>query len=42
MNLFVKVTNAKEFEVLRSQFEKLDENNTGNIVDAEELSKALK
>lgn len=41
MNLFVKVTNAKEFEVLRSQFEKLDENNTGNI-DAEELSKALK
>jgi len=41
MNLFVKISNAKEFESLREQFEKLDENNTGNL-DAEELSKALR
>ena len=40
MNLFVKTTNSNEFEKLREQFEKLDENNTGNV-DAHELTKAL-
>ena len=41
MNLFVKTTNAKEFQALREQFEKLDVDHTGNV-DAEELSNALK
>lgn len=40
MNLFVKTTNSAEFEKLREQFEKLDENNTG-YVDAAELTNAL-
>jgi len=41
MNLFVKTSNAKEFDQLRKEFEKLDEDHTGQV-DAEELSKALK
>ena len=41
MNLLVKLLNPKEINSLRKQFEKIDEDQSGNV-STEELSKALK
>ena len=41
MNLLVKLLNPKEINSLRKQFEKIDEDHSGNV-STEELSKALK
>ena len=41
MNLLVKMLNPKEINDLRKEFEKIDEDQSGNV-STEELSKALK